>query len=169
MNPIIVSPQGHSWIYSNKGLQSADDPTIESEISKEEIRFLYSHYRHVWYIRYVSSFDKVVSSNYWYVLRSEGYSLPSKTRNQIRKCLKSCIVRRVTGEEMVQYGGYCVYMDEMNRYREKGMLNTRILSKSEFAHWMENEVQDLWAVFNEDRIIAYMICRHVGKCINLVI
>lgn len=171
MNSIILSKEGHHWIYYKKGFISVEDPSKNISIGKLELNDLLSKYRDSLYVRWVSSFDNNEEGDYWYVLRSEPYdisTLPSKTRNQIRKCLKTCEVKRVSGEQLVAWGGYDVYMDEMNRYRERGLLATTVLSEDDYAAWMKSEVQDIWAVINEEKVIAYALCRRVGKCINLV-
>lgn len=171
MNPIYTSRNGNSWIFSKRGLISEDDPSKSISVPETEIKDLFIQYPKALYIRWVSDFDRNGSETYYYVLRDTLYDLtelPSKTRNQIRKCLKNCSIEQVNGEAIVNGGGYNVYLQEVNRFKEKGVQSGHVLTKAEFEHWLINETQDLWAVFNEGTVIAYAICRPVGQSINLV-
>lgn len=172
MNPIYTSVSGNEWIYSKRGLISNEDPSKAIIVSQQEIKELIGQYPEAIYVRWVSDFDNPEKGgDYYYVLRDQPFDLaelPSKTRNQIRKCLKNCVVRRVSGFEIANGGGYDVYTQEIRRFKERGMQSGRVLTEEEFNHWIKNETQDLWSVFYEDIVIAFAICRPVGRCINLV-
>lgn len=172
MNPIYTAASSNDWIYSKRGLISNDDPSRAIVVSKQEIKELTRQYPQAIYVRWVSDFDNSEEvGEYYYVLRDKPFDLaelPSKTRNQIRKCLKNCVVRQVSGVEIVNGGGYNVYTQEINRFRERGLQSGHVLTEHEFCSWMRNETQDLWAVFYENVVIAFAICRPVGQCINLV-
>ena len=108
MNPIYTSRNGNSWIFSKRGLISEEDPSKSISVPETEIKDLFIQYPKALYIRWVSDFDRNESETYYYVLRDTLYDLtelPSKTRNQIRKCLKNCSIEQVNGETIVNGGG----------------------------------------------------------------
>ena len=108
MNPIYTSYNGNSWIYSKRGLISEEDPSKSISVLGAEIKDIFTQYPKALYIRWVSDFDHSESETYYYVLRDTPYDLtelPSKTRNQIRKCLKNCSIEQVYGEAIVNGGG----------------------------------------------------------------
>ena len=172
MNPIYKSSTGNEWIYSHRGLISNEDPSKQISVTRTEIKELLNHYPQALYIRWVSDLDKTEKINdYYYVLRDKEYDiseLPSRSRSQVRKCLRNCEIKKVSGVEIVNGGGYNVYLQEINRFSRRGMQSGHILTESEFTHWMKSETQDLWVAFHESRVIGYAICRPVGESLNLV-
>ena len=109
MNPIYTAASGNEWIYSKRGLISNVDPSRAIVVSKQELKELTWQYPQALYVRWVSDFDDSgAGGEYYYVLRDKPFDiaeLPSKTRNQIRKCLKNCVARKVSGSEIVNGGG----------------------------------------------------------------
>ena len=172
MNQVYVTASHNNWIYSKMGLISNEDPSRTIVVSRQEIKELFRQYPKALYVRWVSDFDNNgEEGEYYYVLRDKPYDLaelPSKTRNQIRKFLKNCDAKQVSGVDIVNGGGYGVYTQEISRYEQRGLQSAHVLTEAEFSNWMLNETQDLWAVFYEGVIIAFAICRPVGQCVNLV-
>lgn len=109
MNPIYKSSTGNEWIYSHRGLISNEDPSKQISVTRTEIKELLNHYPQALYIRWVSDLDKTEKINdYYYVLRDKEYDiseLPSRSRSQVRKCLRNCEIKKVSGVEIVNGGG----------------------------------------------------------------
>ena len=110
----------NNWIFSNKGLYSRVPPYREVTVDKKA---LFNHFKGAFYIRWDSDFDKTDNPNYYHVIKDNGCvieSLPPKTRNQIRRCLKNCEIRQVGFQFIVDNGGYEVYASEYRRYEKNG-------------------------------------------------
>lgn len=60
-------------------------------------------------------------TNFWEIICDRHYpieDLPSKTRNQIRRCFRDCDIRIFTPSELINFDGYNVYIKAFSRYHD---------------------------------------------------
>ena len=106
-----------------------------------------------YFIRWCGEWDRG-EGEFWYVIKDEKEDLQaykSKVRNQIKKGLKNCHVKRVENS-FIAKEGYRVYSNAFIKY------DTFIkpLSKEEFGKSILDSSDEFWAVFDkEKRVIAY--------------
>jgi len=158
----------NEWSYYKKGVVALFPPYKSYAVDKKS---LFNHFKGSLYIRWDSDFDKASNQNYYHVIKDGDCtieSLPPKTRNQIRRCLKNCEIRLVDCQYIIDNGGYVVYASEFRRYDKKGH-PALAKSESKWAEGMKEAEQrgrDLWAVIYEGIVIAYSICdrheAHIG-------
>lgn len=95
------------WTYSKKGIFSRRPDYEDKQVSGEEAQQLFRNMGG-YYIRYVTDFDKAVEHDFYCVIKDGSMTmetLPSKTRNMVRRCLKECEVRMIDCEELINGGG----------------------------------------------------------------
>jgi hypothetical protein len=71
-------------------------PHIEVDLSSQEQQELLSQSK-AYFLRYVSKWDTDKQSEFWYIIKDRDENLEqykSKIRNQIKKGLKNCIVKK---------------------------------------------------------------------------
>ena len=160
----------NSWIFYKKGIVSKLPPYCQIFVDKKA---LFSHFKGAFYIRWDSDFDKTDNPIYYHVIKDGGCaieSLPPKTRNQIRRCLKNCEIKQVDFRFIVENGGYEVYASEYRRYKKNGHASVAKPEK-QWAEGMEEAAhrgQEFWAVIHDDKVIAYSICWCKEAHIDLV-
>lgn len=105
-------------------------------------------------IRWISEWDSNFKSEYWYIIRDSYNGMSdysSNTRNQIRKGLKNCDVKRISNSFFLD-NCYDVYKKAFSRYANISSVPTeaefkkiylKIINKSEF-----------WGVFEKDTNIV---------------
>lgn len=93
------------WTVYKRGIISNVAPHVYlGEINARE---LFKHFRDAAYIRYVSDFDKAEDDKFYYVIKDGEFSMetiPSKTRNMVRRCMKSLSIKRVDAQEIIDGG-----------------------------------------------------------------
>lgn len=109
-------------------------------------------------IRNLYDYDCSIPTNFWEVICDKQYKieeLPSKTRNQIRRCLRDCKISKLTARELIVNDGYRVYQEAFKRYRNV------VAQPSDREEW-ENEILkkddcEFWGVFENstDILIAW--------------
>lgn len=96
------------WAYYKKGLIATFPPYREVVVDKN---LLFKRFKEAFYIRWDSDFDKSDSKNYWHVIKDGEFvldSLPGKSRNAIRKCLKNCEIKQVDSRYIIENGWYLI-------------------------------------------------------------
>ena len=160
----------NDWIFSNKGLYSRVPPYREVTVDKKA---LFNHFNGAFYIRWDSDFDKTDNPYYYHVIKDGGCAietLPPKTRNQIRRCLKNCEIKLVDYQYIINVGGYEVYASEYRRYERNGHASIA-KPEQQWAEGMKEAArrgQEFWAVINDNKVIAYSICWRKEAHIDLV-
>ena len=160
----------NNWIFYKKGIISRVPPYREITVDKKA---LFNHFKGAFYIRWDSDFDNTDNPNYYHVIKDSGCaieSLPPKTRNQIRRCLENCEIKRVNFQFIVDNGGYEVYASEYRRYEKNGHASVA-KPKKQWAEGMEEAArrgQEFWAVICDNKVIAYSICWRKEAHIDLV-
>lgn len=158
------------WAYYKRGLVSMAPPYRNIIV---DAKTLFKTYKNAFYIRWDSDFDKSDSKNYWHVIKDGEFvldSLPGKSRNAIRKCLKNCEIKQVDCRYIIENGGYDVYVSEYVRYQRKGHPSPvkSLETWSEGMRQAEANGQEFWGGVYENKIIAYSICLKKEKHVDLV-
>ena len=163
----------NKWHYYQKGIISSAADYENVKLSSSEVKELFAHFKGSFFIRYISDFDNGKEGNMWSVIRDGAFELeqlPSKTRNMVRRCLKSCEVKLVDYTEIVKDGGFNIYLSEYRRFQKKGFSK---LPESE-EKWIKGKQEsasrgeEYWGVYNEGKLIAYGIVDIKGAEANLV-
>lgn len=111
-----------------------------------------------WMVRYPVNWDQPSSQDFWYIMKDQYEGIEefsSKIRNQIRKGLKNCSVRRIS-KDVLKASGYNVYREAFRHYDA----NQKPMSERAFNHMVDdlNEEQwELWGVFVKEsgHLIAF--------------
>jgi hypothetical protein len=127
---------------------------IEVNLSNNEQQELLKQSK-AYFLRYVSKWDIDVKSGFWYIIKDKNENLEqykSKIRNQIKKGLKNCLVKKVT-KELISRHGYIIYKNAFKNY------NTTMptMDENTFKRNILNSTCDFFAVYEmeRERIIAY--------------
>lgn len=123
-----------NWVFYKKGIHTIRAPHID--LGKIDARSLFNKFKGSFYIRYDSDFDKVKSEKYHHVTKHGEMtmeSIPSKTRNMVRRCLKNCVVEKVDYKTITgNPGGYEVVLSEYRRFSDRGFKSSFEKTKE---HW----------------------------------
>lgn len=158
------------WAFSKKGISYQLPPYQKVDVCTNA---LFNHFKKGLYIRWDSDFDQCDNQDYYHVIKDGDFSmemLPSKTRNMIRRCLKTCSVQIVDCERVVSGGGYDVYLSETRRYEKNGFAQ-KPKTKEQWANGMAEAATkgyDIWSVELEGKTICYSMCRKQEKHVNMV-
>lgn len=126
---------------------SLNKPEVLTELKKNKCFLL----------RYPYNFDNTKSNYFWYIIKDSFIPLEdfsSNTRNQVKKGLKNCYVKKVD-YNFIKENCYLIYKSALENY------NQNYISEFEFKNASYNEEnRDFWVVFsNEDNTpIAYSSC-----------
>ena len=99
-------------------------------------------------VRNTYNWDKKEESTFWYVIKDSFggiEELPSKTRNQVRKSLKTYDFRRVPFEEMLKVG-----CGLFNKSRERFGESEKITQEQWQMRLLRDNPSDFWIGFDND-------------------
>lgn len=111
-------------------------------------------------LRNVYDWDCGKGTNFWEVINDSPWDisdLPSKTRNQVRRSLRDCDIRKITVQELIKFNGYYVFVKAFERYRDVAV---KIPSREIWESTLnQNDSTDVWGVFlkETDTLIAWGI------------
>lgn len=121
-------------------------PSVVFETEKNEIKNEIRTHQCI-LLRYISHFDNPDFTEFWYIIKDKFIPIEEfskNTRNQVKKGLNNCEVRKVTGD-FFRLNCYEIYKSSILSY------NQTPISKEEFeATSYVNEERDLWVVFAKD-------------------
>lgn len=121
-----------------------------------------------WMLRNCYDWD-CEETNFWEIICDRFYPiemLPSKTRNQVRRSLRDCIIKPITAEILINSNGYTVFYEAFERYHD---VDTIIPSKES---WLSNLKQinnaEFWGVYEREsgKLIAYALNTINKKSVN---
>lgn len=142
----MIKIKGYEFTVSNKMLFPKFSPDVLVDISKKEflepIKSTNSYLA-----RYVSEFDNPKFDKFWYVIKDKNILLSeysSNTRNQIKKGIKNCEVKKVTFEIYKELC-YDVYRKSVLNYKAEPVTKEQF----EKIHPVE-ETRDYWIVFEKE-------------------
>tara|TARA_B100001250_G_scaffold204660_1_gene175655 strand:+ start:14256 stop:15056 length:801 start_codon:yes stop_codon:yes gene_type:complete len=106
-----------------------------------------------YFARWTSNFDQSQATQFWYVIQDRPLEIDdykSKIRNQIRRSLKKCNVKKVGKDEIIQFG-YNSYSSAFKNY------NTFLspLSEEDFVSSILSLGKDweFWGIYNLDGLM----------------
>jgi len=148
----VIEYKGINWYYYQGALLPRVPPHYEINLTSKEQKELLKKSKAL-FIRYTNEWDRD-GGEFWYVIKDKQEDLlgyKSKVRNQIKKGLKNCIVKKVD-KMVISNEGYEVYKEAFNNYTtfHKGS------SEERFKRDIFQSKDDFWAVYNQDNLlIAY--------------
>jgi len=143
------------WRKYNGAIIPTFPPTASIKQRSYEIKKIIKE-SNVYFARWVTDFDSEKQLDFWYVIKDKKFDLgdfSSKTRNQIKKGLKLCLVREISLFEYINEG-YIIYLKAFKTYKtfEKPM------TKDGFEKKIINldDSSQFWGVFNlENKLIGF--------------
>jgi hypothetical protein len=108
-----------TWRIYKGVLMPFNAPHVTIEINSIEIKKLLKE-NHVWLIKWITNWDQKEESSYYYVIKDKYDGLmeySSNTRNQIKKGLNHCYVKKVSNEYIIN-NGYPTYCKAYSRYNQ---------------------------------------------------
>ncbi|SFV55954.1 hypothetical protein MNB_SV-12-1792 [hydrothermal vent metagenome] len=148
----MVEYKGVKWYRYQGALLPRVPPHQEVFLTDKEAKELLKLSR-AFFLRYTNEWDRE-ESEFWYIVKDnkEGLEIyKSKVRNQIKKGLKNCIVKKVD-RETIANSGYSIYSEAFKNYSTFH----KPISENSFKKSILNSTDDFWAVYNKNNIlIAY--------------
>ncbi len=96
----------------------AEAPNKKIILDRKDKHFLLSK-SGTYFLRWIENWDIEKETQFWYIIKDTfgGFEeLSSNTRNQVRKGLKNCDVKKVTGDFIIQ-NAYDVYLKAHLSYK----------------------------------------------------
>jgi len=159
----MISYKGIEWYYYQGALLPKVAPHYEINLTKKEQKELLKISKAL-FLRYTNEWDRN-DGEFWYIIKDKQEGLEnykSKIRNQIKKGLKNCIVKKVT-KDIVANDGYKTYLSAFNNYQT----NSSSISKEIFSKSILSSDDDFWAVYSKDNIfIGYGQNFLLDNCCN---
>jgi len=139
------------YIVYKSTLKPLVEPHQNVNISKNDAKKLINKY-HTILLSYYSDFDISKETSAWFVIKDSFggmEELSSNTRNQVRKSLRMCEVRRITKEELATDDGYYVYC--------KFTSNVNISKYQFYENVLNMNDRELFGVFDKksNKLISY--------------
>lgn len=141
---------------------------LERELTAEQRRYLLKS-SSAWMIRNIYDWDCGRPTNFWELINDTPRrieELPSKTRNQIRRCFRDCEIRRLENSELVESDGYTVFAEAFKRYKD---VSVNIARREDWERSiLEDDTSEFWGVFTREdsRLIAFAINTVKGKSVG---
>lgn len=148
---------GHFNFYvSSKMLFPSFSPHLQPNLDKKEVIKKLKKEK-CFLLRNIKNFDISVNEEFWYIIKDTFIpleDLSKNTRNQIRKGLKSCTVKRVD-EHFIKTNCYDIYAKSILGYGGKP------IAENEFKNQLDDNKRDYWVVVNQENNspIAYCNCK----------
>lgn len=152
----MIKFKGINWYYYQGALLPQVPPHFEVYLTQKEEKELLKESRAL-FLRYTNEWDREDGA-FWYVIKDTDENLndySSKKRYDIKKGLKNCIVKKVSGKEIALYG-YDVYVNAFENYNT----DLKKISKNDFyKNYINNKEYDFFAVYEkiEDKKEGKMI------------
>ena len=125
-------------------------PPEEKKLSRDEVKRLIQD-KGGWMLRNCYDWDCDEETNFWEVICDKFYlieELPSKTRNQIRRCLRDCTISRLRNVELIESDGYRVYKEAFGRYHD---ITVPIADRVDWETMIAaDSVHEFWGVFEKE-------------------
>lgn len=131
-------------------------PHITANVKKEEVLNQLKQNK-CYLLRYTSNFDKTQHTDFWYIIKDTFIPLEkfsSNTRNQVKKGLKNCYVKKVD-LNFIKENCYDIYKSALVSYNQD--YNSEVAFKN---NSFDDENRDFWVVFSQENNtpIAYASC-----------
>jgi len=142
----------NNWRKYNGALIPLTPPHIEVDVSGLEKEIINQN---VYFARWTTNFDCNEKTEFWYVIcdRKMDISDYSKnTRNQIRRGIKNCDVRRVD-KSIVSEEGYVSYYEAFSKYNTH--LNPKTIEEFHSEIKSLGKEWEFWGIFYNEKMIGY--------------
>ncbi|MBR5983273.1 MAG: hypothetical protein IK025_06080 [Bacteroidales bacterium] len=151
-------------LYKNAWI-SEGPPHLNEKISKEECVELLGKGGYM--VRNTYNFDTTVPTSFWYVIKDnfgEMNELSSKTRNQVKKSLKTYDVRMVTGDDVI-VSGLRIFNSALKSYNKNASMVTQqqITEMIRRQSANKNVKYEYWMVFEKTTNIAVALAINTIK------
>lgn len=142
------------YVVYKKALMPLVEPHEKVDTSKIDAKKILNKY-HALLFSYYSDFDINNETSAWFVIKDSFggmEELSSNTRNQVRKSLKVCNVRRITKEELATDDGYDVYNKFTSTYSKVSVSKCKF-----FEDVLNMNNRELFGVFDKEsnKLISY--------------
>lgn len=164
----ILTGGGGGYSEYKKCLIWDGETRLERELTAEQRKYLLKS-SSAWMIRNIYDWDYGRPTNFWELINDTPRKieeLPSKTRNQIRRCFRDCEIRRLENSELVESDGYTVFAEAFKRYKD---VSVNIARREDWERSiLENDTSEFWGVFTREdcRLIAFAINTVKGKSVG---
>lgn len=142
--------------------------SVEPELSMQEAKGLLTH-SNAWMLRNIYDWDCDDQTNFWEIINDTPRrieDLPSKTRNQIRRCLKDCDIKRISQKELIEDNGYNVYSEAFKRYKN---IASQPINRNSWETMIASMVgYEFWGVYEKETslLIAWAMNSIKGESVN---
>ena len=150
-----------NWRKYNGALIPDEPPHIEINDSDSLIKKKISD-NNVFFGRWTTKFDCKEETEFWYVIQDvplEINDYSPKTRNQIRRSLKKCNVKKVKKEEIIKVG-YNSYYSAFQKYNtyllplsEDEFISSILLLGAEWEFWGIYDLTGMMIGYSQNKII----------------
>ena len=160
-----------NWTVYKRGVISKRSPHVD--LGEVRARELFAHFPSGAYIRYISDFDKAKDDIFYYVIKDGEFSMetiPSKTRNMVRRCMKGLSIKRVDDAQNIINRGDNVVLSEHRRFSRKGFAS-KVRDKEQWEKGMKDAQengQEFWGAFCDGIVAAYAVTRVKDGMVDLV-
>ena len=143
-------------------------PADEIELSKRNAQKMIID-SGAWMLRNCYDWDCGKETNFWEVICDKFFpieKLPSKTRNQIRRCLRDCDIRIISAQELINANGYHVYKEAFNRYHD---VSVGISNRESWEDMIDKDINhEFWGVFEKEtgELIAWSMNTVDKRCVQ---
>lgn len=158
--------KGIKWFKYHGALIPKVAPHGKIDLDGSDIKYLLKKSK-AFLIRYTTEWDlKKDGGQFWFVIKDDSpeiVELKSKVRNQVRKGLKNCVVRKVSSNEIIE-NGFETFFQSQKKY---GSLVTKEIFYSTIS---DNQNIEYFAVYNlENQIIGYSKNEIIDGSCNYII
>ena len=133
------------WKIYHGALLPKTAPHVKIDLGKKEQKELLKLSK-AYFLRYISNWDMEHESKFWFVIKDckeDLMSYKGNHRNQIKKGLKNCIVKKVPSK-IIANDGYKVYKKAFLTYSTGEILITKFNFEKSI---LSSKESDFWAVF----------------------
>lgn len=142
----MIEISGYKFTVNRKALFPAFSPDSKINLTKEvALKALKEH--NCYFLRYISDFDLNSETSFWYIIKEQHLPIEEysrNTRNQIKKGLKSCEVKKVDYQTYLSTC-YPVYKNAMLGYDEVPVPEERFKDLHE-----PSPNRDYWIVYSSE-------------------
>ena len=149
----------NNWRKYNGSLIPLTPPHIEVDVTGIEKKI---QEEDAYFARWTSNFDQSDSSDFWYIIQDTPLEIKDyrpKIRNQIRRSLKKCNVRKVKKDEIIKFG-YNSYYSAFQKYTtylsplsEDEFINSLLLLGEEWEFWGIYSLNGTMIGYSQNKII----------------
>lgn len=163
LNAMKINHKNIEWsIHSNRVLRPNVSPHVNVDIEEKDAKYFLKVTKANMII-WTNHFDSTENKNFWYVIKDGKFSLDeldTKRRNEIKKGLKHCCVKKIDPFYIAE-NGYQVYEKASRKYGTKPPLKETFYKT--YSSFTECEDRDFWGVYKRDNDLLIGIGHNILK------